>query len=238
MQNKNRVKQPIKTLIVSGDDILAKNVVSLLDEEFYRCVGVVKEIIHLYSYLELEQLDLIIIEVKTIDISVIKVLANEDFLEIPLLIIAETIDNSIHDLVVKHPKSLLLSTPIHEYSFKSLLNLLINAYPPKLTRYVEVFNRNQQTIKIPFEEILFIHADGNYTFINTTNHKVFVRKKTLKKFKEELDTMFIQINKSQIINTSFIKRVELGRGVLVLDNKEIKIGRAFRFELKEFLQKS
>ncbi|MDI9862662.1 LytR/AlgR family response regulator transcription factor [Flectobacillus roseus] len=236
MQNKNRVNYPVKTLIVTADNLVAKHILSLLDEESHTCVGIANDLITIYYYLDLNQIDLIITDVKTSENPLFEIFTKEALLEIPILFIVEVVDNAINELISKHPKSLLLSTPLHEFSFKSSINLLISAYPPKLTQYIEVFNRNHQTIKIRFEEILFIEAQGNYTFINTTYHKVFVRKKTLKKFKQELGSMFIQINKSQIINTSYIKRVELGKGSLVLSGKEIKIGRAFKYELKQFLQ--
>jgi DNA-binding LytR/AlgR family response regulator len=63
---------------------------------------------------------------------------------------------------------------------------------------VEVIDKNQQVLKIHLADIVYVEAEGNYTFIHTIQHKVYARKKPLKNLKEELDEKFIQINKSHL----------------------------------------
>jgi DNA-binding LytR/AlgR family response regulator len=238
MQMKKRVNNSIKTLIITNNDVEFLVLKSQLNNELYEVLDISTDIFTLNFNLEHNLPDLIIGDIQQLEKSMIETLVHGRFLEIPILFISGTIEDKILDLVNTHPKSLFLTKPLHELTLKSSLNLLANAYPPRSRNYIEVINRNHQVLKIRFEEIVFIEAEGNYTFINTINHKVYARKKSLKKLRNELADNFIQINKSHVINVTFIKRIELGRGIMFVEGKEIKIGRAFRRELNQFLKKS
>lgn len=239
MQKEKKGIYLVKTLIITSNDIEFRLLKSFLDNESFEVFNVLSELKKLNTFLNEDLPDLIICDVQTLKNSIVEILANKEILDIPILFISgEAVEDEVLEIVKLHPKNLFLIKPLHEFTFRSSLSLLLNAYPPRSRNYVEVINRNQQVLKIHYEEILFIEAEGNYTFINTLNHKVYARKKPLKKLKEELGHTFIQINKSHIINMAFIKRVELGRGILFVDDKEVKIGRAFRRELDHFLKKS
>ncbi|MDI9878376.1 LytR/AlgR family response regulator transcription factor [Flectobacillus longus] len=238
MQKENKGIYLVKTLIITSSDTEFLHIKSFLSDEKFEALNIVSDVYKLNTYKNEALPDLIICDFQILDKSIIEILSNNFFLEVPILFISgEAVEDKVFELVKMHPRNLFLIKPLHELTFKTSLNLLLNAYPPRSRNYVEVINRNHQILKIRYEEILYIKAEGNYTFINTIDRKVFARKKPLKMLKEELGNTFIQINKSHIINMTFIKRVELGRGILLVDDKEVKIGRAFRRKLNQFLKK-
>jgi DNA-binding LytR/AlgR family response regulator len=49
---------------------------------------------------------------------------------------------------------------------------------------VEVIDKNQQVLKIHLADIVYVEAEGNYTFIHTIQHKVYARKSHLKTLKK------------------------------------------------------
>lgn len=239
MQKENRGIYLVKTMIITSNEREFFLIKSFLNKERFESLEMVSDVYKLNTYRNEVLPDLIICDVQTLKKTIVEILVSKEFLDTPILFISkEAVEDEVFEIVKMHPKNLFLVKPLHEFTFKSSLSLLLNAYPPRRQNYVEVINRNHQVLKIQYEEILFVKAEGNYTFINTINHKVYARKKPLKKLKEELGNTFIQINKSHIINTTFIKRVELGRGILFVDDKEVKIGRSFRRELDSFLKKA
>lgn len=85
-------------------------------------------------------------------------------------------------------------------------------------------------IKVMQKDIIYIHSDADYTEIITANKKL-LSTDTLKIWLQKLDSSFIQIHKSYIVNTDKIEKVSSHQ--IVLENTEtLPVGRVYRAVLK------
>lgn len=81
-------------------------------------------------------------------------------------------------------------------------------------------------VKVKFEEILYIKADGDYSNVYTKNAKHMVSN-PIREWNETLPSdLFCQIHRSIIINTNYIEKIS-GNVVIVKDAR-LTIGRSFR----------
>ena len=85
-----------------------------------------------------------------------------------------------------------------------------------------IIKNNGSLIKIPFEQIVKVIIQGNYSFIHLVGNKKYVVKQSLNKLIEQLDdALFIRCHRSTIINLSFIKSLNLPSKKIVLHSEEV-----------------
>lgn len=149
----------------------------------------------------------------------------------PIIFITGTADESFYKQSLQFVEAMFLVKPFHALS-------LISA----IERFRLKLNKNQgllikgkynHPLRLPFEEIIYLEANGNYTTIHLPNKKYSV-KFTIKRLIEQLDSRFIQVHKSFIINIDFIQRVDISANVLFIDSLVLPIGRVHK---KKFIDK-
>lgn len=81
--------------------------------------------------------------------------------------------------------------------------------------------------KIPVDEMIYAHAEGNYTTFITTNRKIVLRK-CLKEVSETIlnSKKFIRIHKSYLINKDAI-RARNASNILLNNGENLPLGRAY-----------
>ncbi len=90
-------------------------------------------------------------------------------------------------------------------------------------------NIDRRLIKLKFDEIQLIMAQGDYIDITTESKKYRVHT-TLKKIKEKLpETIFLQIHRSYIIN--FTKIIDIEDNSVLIEKNVVPISRSSRPEL-------
>lgn len=229
-----RNRQPVKVLVIEEDPSSLEIIATLLNRNDFELLTIAPTMVKVGVLLDAFIPNIIVAGADVNRVAVFDFITTSH-LNTPLVFLSHILDDEIFGLCLNYAKCLLLEKPINPYTFLASVKLLLLAYPPTQHKYVEVIDRNQQILKIQMADIVYVEAEGNYTFIHTIHNKVFARKKPLKNLKEELDEKFIQINKSHLINIDFIQRLELGKRLLVLNDKEIKIGRSFRSDLDTFI---
>ncbi len=98
-----------------------------------------------------------------------------------------------------------------ENQFLAYENLLHNINPLTTEKKMAV-HLNNNTYFIQMSDIMYIHADGNYSFIYMDNDVKYHTSKTLKEIEEftEHAANFIRINKSIVINTNCFSHYQKG----------------------------
>jgi DNA-binding LytR/AlgR family response regulator len=82
-------------------------------------------------------------------------------------------------------------------------------------------------VRIPFEEILYLAADGDYCEIYLSEKK-YLSSEPLKKWIELLDdASFIRIHKSYVVNVHFIEKLS-GNSLYLRDGTQLPLGRAYK----------
>jgi len=81
--------------------------------------------------------------------------------------------------------------------------------------------------KIPVDEMIYAHAEGNYTTLITTNQRIVLRK-CLKEVSETIlnSKKFIRIHKSYLINKDAI-RARSASNILLNNGENVPLGRAY-----------
>lgn len=81
--------------------------------------------------------------------------------------------------------------------------------------------------KIPVDEMIYAHAEGNYTTFITTSKKIVLRK-CLKEVSETIlnNKKFIRIHKSYLINKDAI-RARSASNILLNNGEHVPLGRAY-----------
>lgn len=82
-------------------------------------------------------------------------------------------------------------------------------------------------IRIPFQDIIYLQADGDYCDIILPEKK-YLSSEPMRKWLELLDEQqFVRIHKSFIVNISQVEKVS-GNMITLLNGEQLPIGRAFK----------
>lgn len=83
-----------------------------------------------------------------------------------------------------------------------------------------------RTIFLTPDIISFLEGEGNYTFIYTNAGKRYLVSKTLKSLAELLDSNFIRVHKSYLVNANYVvERMEDDRMLRMSCGKEVIVSR-------------
>ena len=95
-------------------------------------------------------------------------------------------------------------------------------------------------VKVPFDKIVKIVVEGNYSFIVMENNKRFVLKQSLSKTLERLDSnRFVRCHRSSIVNLDFVKGIDTKNHKIILTQGEaVDVGNRFRKEVKSIFKNS
>jgi len=98
------------------------------------------------------------------------------------------------------------------------------------------FVRTQNVlVRLKTQDIQYIHADGNYCYLFTEKKKYAIKLSLTRLMDRLPNNEFLRIHKSYIVRLQDIHKIDLGSNLLILKDKNIPIGRAYRSELLESL---
>ncbi len=89
---------------------------------------------------------------------------------------------------------------------------------------------------VPYAQILFVEASGNYSIIHLNKDKKLLVCKTLKQFESRLgQTNFIRSHQSYLINTDHIEHVNTSAAVTLTNGSIVPVSRRQVATLKKYL---
>lgn len=101
-----------------------------------------------------------------------------------------------------------ITKPLEPITLHATINLLLGRRQLAGNSDSGFFIRQGNKLqKIPFNDILWLEAEGNYTFINTSAGKHIV-KKSLRRMMVELDDRFAQCHKKFCVNFHYVTAVK------------------------------
>lgn len=113
-------------------------------------------------------------------------------------------------------------------SREQLENLVKHIHNPKKSHDKIAVPTAEGFVLVPLEEIIFCHANGNYTAFHLLNQKKIISSYTLKQYHELLtEHNFFRAHRSYLINLSYVKMYKRGDGGIVImqDGSEIELSR-------------
>lgn len=94
---------------------------------------------------------------------------------------------------------------------------------------------NLQLIRVNWNDICWVHAEGNYCNLITAD-KRFAVKSSLKKILSKLPMQhFLQIHKAYVVKINCIEKIDLKDSVVVVEGHHLPIGRIYKDILLEQL---
>ncbi len=87
--------------------------------------------------------------------------------------------------------------------------------------------------KIPFDQIFYIEADGNYAYL-FTSEKRFAIKRSLASIGEQLPSkIFIRVSRGIILNWNRVESISFADATIRISERELKIGKAYFTDIRE-----
>lgn len=95
-----------------------------------------------------------------------------------------------------------------------------------------IINDGRVTAQIPYEEIIWLEAEGNYTLIVTESMKKGMIRSTISELIQQLpENDFIRIHRSFVVNRT--KITELAAAHVLINGEKLPLGRTFKEEVTE-----
>ena len=95
-----------------------------------------------------------------------------------------------------------------------------------------VFIRTNSSInKVRLIDINWIHADGNYSYIHTSNRRFVVKISLKKLFSKLASSQFIRVHKSYVIQVNAIDKIDTNLNQVYVAGRQIPVGRVFKTDL-------
>lgn len=162
---------------------------------------------------------------------------------IPFLILTSIREESVYDSFFDFKPLGYLTKPIDKLALKYIIESHQKLLDDSMdtdggllvsdnTLYTFVKKR-KSLIKINYDDIITIKADGNYLTISTDSDK-FVVRYTLAGFIEKVKLrQFIQVRRNYVINVDLVQSVSTDFSELLIAGERVPIGRKYRSTLKD-----
>lgn len=94
---------------------------------------------------------------------------------------------------------------------------------------------NYQLIRVKWNEIHWIHADGNYCYVVTADKRHAV-KSSMKKLLARLPVqIFLRIHKGYIVHIDYIEKIDIKENIVTVGETDLPIGRIYKEPLLQQL---
>lgn len=229
------INEKVKVLIIEDDTISSIFIESILEYENYEVVGIATDISQVELLIDNLQPDVLICDVNINGEIIFSIFNDNKYIDLPKLFITNNLDYITFNTAQLIDKSTFLAKPIHKYTFLAVLDLLLKQYPisKDVEKFTLVRGKHLQIIKLMYDDIAWIQAEGNYSIINTINNKKFVRRKSMSQILSSLDDRFVQVQKAFVINKNHISKIDSNKKSIFILHNQIPIGRGYRNALEQ-----
>ena len=157
---------------------------------------------------------------------------------IPFIVITGYPVGSLMEKVQKLNAESFLVKPVNHLTLQFEIEKLISK-TEKLKKgdsYL-VIRDGRTLVRVPMNEIIYVHVIRNYATIYTSDRKFLIKRSLLHVSKNLDSNNFMQVHRSTIINLNCIKDVNFSMNEMVLTNDhKIKIGNKFIVELRRHVK--
>lgn len=153
--------------------------------------------------------------------------------KIPLILITADTRFSTYDMAKQDELCTYLVKPFHQFTLQSSIDLLLKAFKNSedpVSRFILIRDYNGKKNKIALKDILYVEAEGNFCRIHCMD-TFYMVKKSLRMLSSELDTGFVQVHKSFLINRDHVTR--FSNHDIMINNVDIPVGRKFKKNLDD-----
>ena len=115
---------------------------------------------------------------------------------------------------------------------QELIKKLVDENEKMKTGFLEIIS-NRKTVKIPYNEIIYIESLSDYVIVNTLKEQ-YSSKEKISSIASRLPEIFLRIHRSFVINTEMVRSVTYNE--VELGDVTLNIGRSYKKEAMEVLK--
>lgn len=218
-----------KILIVEDQLIITMDLEYMLEELGYQVCGISTTYEDAVSAIKSSQPDLVLIDIILSGEKTGIDLAHEinRSYRIPFIFLTSHADRSTIEAAKSTKPSGYIVKPFNRNDVYASIEIAFNHIETKEEDQNIFLPDGKHKTKIPVDEMIYAHAEGNYTTFITTSKKIVLRK-CLKEVSETILTnkKFIRIHKSYLINKDAI-RARSASNILLNNGENVPLGRAY-----------
>ncbi len=218
-----------KILIVEDQLIITMDLEYMLEELGYQVCGISTSYEDAVSAINTSQPDLILIDIILSGEKTGIDLAHEinRTYRIPFIFLTSHADRSTIEAAKSTKPAGYIVKPFNRNDVYASIEMAFNHMESKEEDQNIFLPDGKHKTKIPVDEMIYAHAEGNYTTFITTNKKIVLRK-CLKEVSETIlnHKKFIRIHKSYLINKDAI-RARSASAILLNNGENVPLGRAY-----------
>ncbi len=200
--------EPLKTLIVEDNIIIAEDLQLILEDLGYHVIGIAMSYYEALDFIESKQPDICLLDVMLKgdkDGIHLAETINEKY-GIPILFITSHSDKLTIERAKKtRPKGYIVK-PFDKDDVYSSIEMALALHAPEISVKPSILIRqNGMLHRIFIEDILYLKTSGNYLELFTVSDKKYLYRSALKDFLSMKETInFCQVQKSYAVNLSFV----------------------------------
>lgn len=218
-----------KILIVEDQLIITMDLEYMLDELGYQVCGVSMTYDDAITAIKSSQPDLILIDIILSGEKTGIDLAHEvnRSHHIPFIFLTSHADRSTIDAAKTTMPTGYIVKPFNRNDVYASIEIAFNQIETQEQSQEIFLPDGKQKTKIPLDDMIYAHAEGNYTTFITTKKKIVLRK-CLKEVSETIlnNKKFIRIHKSYLINRDAIL-ARSSSNILLNNGENVPLGRAY-----------
>ncbi|MBN8703829.1 MAG: response regulator [Bacteroidetes bacterium] len=225
----------IKILIVEDELIIAEDIKVILETLGYETTGIACNYIEAETLLKEKKPDIVLVDINlgnSKDGIELAEYINYTY-NIPLIFVTSNADPLTLEKAKKVNSHGYLLKPFTKEDLYASIEIGISNFQNQSSANSKIkdaifIRENNLFVKVLLQDILWLKSDGNYTEIITVN-KQYLARGTVKITQQELDSRFLRVHKSFVININRIDALAFAH--VVINKQEIPIGKQYKNEL-------
>jgi len=218
-----------KILIVEDQLIITMDLEYMLQELGYEVCGICTSYDNAISCIKTAKPDLILVDIILYGDKTGIDLAHEinATYHIPFIFLTSHADRSTIEAAKSTNPAGYIVKPFNRNDVYASIEIALNQVETKEESQSIFLPDGKHKTKIPMDDMIYAHAEGNYTTFITTTKKIVLRK-CLKEVAETIlnNKKFVRIHKSYLINTDAI-RARSASNILLNNGDNLPLGRAY-----------
>ncbi|MBI3239575.1 MAG: response regulator [Flavobacteriia bacterium] len=230
----------MKILICEDELIIAEFIKETCIETGFTVCGIAKNSIEAIEKLHIEKPDVVLLDIN-LDERMSGVRIGEYIAQKtgqPFIFITAFSDMETLEAAIKTNPQAYLIKPIDKPTLVANLQLALyklNNKTEKADSFLDI-PLESENVTINVSKLVHVEASGNYCELNSDDSKPLLLRISISVLEELLKETHVRIHKSHIVNPKFIVRSSSLK-VSLRDNKSLPIGRKYKENLAEFLQR-
>jgi len=153
---------------------------------------------------------------------------------IPIVVVTGYPKDSLVSRALELNVNAFLTKPIDTIELQYVIQKLVKELKQNEYQNENLLIKSKAShVIVPFEKIIKIEVDGNYSSIELNDDRRYLMKKSLSKILEKLSKKFFRCHRSTVVNFEYVEMLDKVRNRIILKNgEELPVGNRFRSSVR------